>query len=517
MFKLVGLAMGLALVLAGCGGGGGCSSGLGAVADSVGLCNDPVNKAPLAEAGQTQNVPVGAVVTLDGSLSRDPEGSTLSYNWTWVSRPANSAAVLASGDTVKAAFVADVPGTYVLSLVVHDGKINSTASTVTVNATRLNTVPVASAGTNQVVVLGQSVVLDGTASADADRQPITFRWRMVSRPSGSTVALTGDTTARPTFTPDVVGLYALSLVVSDGSSESDVAVVTITVGVANVAPVAQAGLAQNVVAGSRVTLDGSASSDANRDPLTYKWTLVSKPATSTASLSSTTDVRPFFTADLGGTYVFSLQVSDGSLSSNFAAVTIVATTVNAQPVANAGAAQSVVAGSRVTLDGSGSSDANRDPLTYKWAIVTKPATSTASLSDATVAKPFFTADLPGIYVFSLMVNDGMTDSAVANVVVEAGAVNAKPVARITMAQIQPVATGTTVTLSGTTSTDADNDTLTYRWTLTKPLTSISTLVGANSASPTFVPNVAGTYVVTLIVNDSEVDSEPAVLVITVGP
>lgn len=613
MIKHVGLALMLAVVLTGCGGGGGCSSGLGAVAGSVGLCNDTVNKAPLADAGPNQNVAVGAVVTLDGSLSRDPEGGTLSYSWAWISKPANSEAALASGNAVKAAFVADVAGTYVISLVVSDGKASSTAATVTVNASRLNSVPVASAGTNQVVVLGQLVILDGTASSDADRQPITFRWRLLSRPSGSTAVLTGDTTARPTFTPDVVGVYAVSLVVSDGSSDSDVAVVTITVGAANVAPVAHAGLPQSVVAGSRVTLDGSASSDANRDPLTYQWTLVSKPATSTASLSSATDVRPFFTADLGGAYVFSLQVSDGSLSSNFAAVTVVATTVNAKPVANAGAAQSVVVGTRVTLDGSGSSDANRDPLTYKWAIVTKPATSTASLSDVAAVKPVITPDLAGTYVFSLVVNDGIIDSDVVNVVVEAAVANAapvanagpdrnvvvntavvldgtastdanrdtlsyqwqmvakpassttatltnatqalagftpdvlgtyvfslvvrdaslssapdvlvitavaanvKPVARATTAASLPVAPGTTVTLSGATSSDGNNDPLSYRWTLSKPAGSTATLTGATTVSPTFVADVAGTYVATLIVNDGQMDSDPATLVITAGP
>ena len=105
MIKHVGLALMLAVVLTGCGGGGGCSSGLGAVAGSVGLCNDTVNKAPLADAGPNQNVAVGAVVTLDGSLSRDPEGGTLSYSWAWISKPANSEAALASGNAVKAALL----------------------------------------------------------------------------------------------------------------------------------------------------------------------------------------------------------------------------------------------------------------------------------------------------------------------------------------------------------------------------------------------------------------------------
>ena len=65
---------------------------------------------------------------------------------------------------------------------------------------------------------------------------------------------------------------------------------------------------------------------------------------------------------------------------------------NAAPVANAGTAQNVVAGAIVTLNGSGSSDANGDPLTYSWSLTSRPAGSTATLAGATTAAPTFGAD-----------------------------------------------------------------------------------------------------------------------------
>ena len=71
-----------------------------------------------------------------------------------------------------------------------------------------------------------------------------------------------------------------------------------------------------------VTLDGSASSDANKDTLTYSWTLTGKPAGSAAVLSSSTAVKPSFTADLSGAYVASLVVSDGEANSGEATVNI---------------------------------------------------------------------------------------------------------------------------------------------------------------------------------------------------
>ena len=160
-----------------------------------------------------------------------------------------------------------------------------------------------------------------------------------------------------------------------------------------------------MVAGNTVTLDGSASSDANRDALTYAWTLTSKPAGSNASLNSTTSAKPTFNAEVAGTYVATLVVNDGKVDSVAATVTITAAVANVAPVANAGTNQNVVAGNTVTLDGSASSDANRDALTYAWTLTSKPAGSTAALGSATSAKPTFTTDVAGTYVATLVVND----------------------------------------------------------------------------------------------------------------
>jgi hypothetical protein len=85
-----------------------------------------------------------------------------------------------------------------------------------------------------------------------------------------------------------------------------------------------AGVAQNVVAGSAVTLDGSASSYGNTAPLSYAWTLISKPLASTAVLSLANSAKPTFTADAVGTYVASLTVNDGSGNSPASTVTITA-------------------------------------------------------------------------------------------------------------------------------------------------------------------------------------------------
>ncbi|MDM0108649.1 hypothetical protein QTH97_27130 [Variovorax sp. J22R24] len=86
-------------------------------------------------------------------------------------------------------------------------------------------------------------------------------------------------------------------------------------------------------------------------------------------------------------------------------------------MSNAGTAQSTITGKLFKLDGSASSDADSDALTYQWTLASKPATSAATLASPNVAKPEFTADVPGNYVFSLIVNDGKADSAPASVTV----------------------------------------------------------------------------------------------------
>jgi hypothetical protein len=182
----------------------------------------------------------------------------------------------------------------------------------------------------------------------------------------------------------------------------------------NTAPVANAGTAQRVFIGDTVTLNGSASSDANGDSLTYLWSLTAKPNESKADLSSTIVGNPTFIADLIGDYNLSLIVNDGKISSAASLVTVTVTPFVAI-VANAGKDQKVPLNALVTLDGSGSTDkrgapdVNGDKLKYVWAFIgadSKPSgAGTVVLIGSTGVKPTFTPTVSGIYKITLRVND----------------------------------------------------------------------------------------------------------------
>jgi cyclophilin family peptidyl-prolyl cis-trans isomerase len=148
--------------------------------------------------------------------------------------------------------------------------------------------------------------------------------------------------------------------------------------VANAAPVANAGVAQNVVVGSVVTLDGSASTDANSDPLTYAWTLTSIPAGSLAALSSLTAAKPTFTADVAGTYVASLTVNDGKVTSTAVTNSITAAVPAPETDTQAPTLISASASAPIALSVTLTADATDDTQVTGYCFQTSQTTPTSS-------------------------------------------------------------------------------------------------------------------------------------------
>ncbi len=373
--------------------------------------------------------------------------------------------------------------------------------------TTANSAPVANAGPDQTVGLGQTVTLNGSGSSDADGNPLTFAWALLSAPLGSAAVLSNPTAVFPTFVADRPGTYRIQLIVNDGVLNSAPDVVEVRT--QNAAPVANAGPDRTVRPATLVTLDGSGSSDVDGNPLTFTWSLTTRPPGSVATLSNPTAVMPTFLADLPGEYVAQLIVNDGFESS--APDTVVITTANSAPVANAGPDQTVAVGQTVSLNGAGSSDADGDPLTFAWSFTSRPAGSLTTLDNPTAVGPSFTADRPGTYVVQLIVNDGFVASAADSVTIST--TNSTPVANAGADQLD-VAVGSVVTLNGTGSTDADGQPLTFSWSLlSKPAGSTAQFSDVTAVNPTFTVDQAGDYLAQLIVNDGFVNSAPDTVLI----
>jgi len=142
---------------------------------------------------------------------------------------------------------------------------------------RFNAVPIADAGTDHSAKAAQTVTLDATGSSDPDAWPsvLTFQWTQLSGPE--IVTLTGADTATAEFSTLTVGTYIFEVTVFDGlSSDADSVQVDV---IANIPPVADAGMDVVIDPGTTVVLDAGGSDDPDGYPksLAYAWSQLSGP------------------------------------------------------------------------------------------------------------------------------------------------------------------------------------------------------------------------------------------------
>jgi RHS repeat-associated protein len=372
-----------------------------------------------------------------------------------------------------------------------------------------NHAPTAHAGRDETVEVGEAVTLDGTRSTDIDGNRLAYRWTLSGLPNSSHATLANSMSANSSFVVDTAGAYTVQLVVNDGQTDS--APATVVISTTNSRPVADAGRDQLIASGGTVRLDATHSTDVDGDPLTYRWTLLSRPAGSQAALDDPTSVTPGFSADKAGAYQAQLVVNDGHSDSLPAVVTV--STQSVPPVADAGPDQAVSVAAHVQLDGSKSAAANGGPLTYRWALIARPSGSSATLTAPTTVNASFTVDRAGVYVAQLIVNDGSSDSAPSVAVVSTG--NIRPVADA--GANQSAHAGQAVVLDGSASRDANGDTLSYAWALLfRPPNSTAALTNPSQAQASLTCDVPGTFVAQLIVSDHELDSIPATTTVTIS-
>ena len=271
----------------------------------------------------------------------------------------------------------------------------------------------------------------------------------------------------------------------------------------NQPPLAVADAPEVAVAGALVVLDGSHSVDPEGAPLTYTWAQTGglgidlfDPLTAQAS---------FIVPQTRDTFTFQLTVTDPAGASDTADVQVLVG--NHAPVALAGDDQAVDPGVPVTLDGSGSSDPDGDPITIRWQQIAGPP---VILDNPLGAQPSFTApDMRASVVFELTVSDGLvtvTDSVTINVA------NRPPVADA--GPDRAVGRGERVTLNGS-ANDPDGDVVTLHWEQIGGVPVV--LDDPTRPDPSFnAPNARASLVFQLVANDGATDSPADTVTIQVA-
>ncbi len=175
----------------------------------------------------------------------------------------------------------------------------------------LTAAPIAKAGDNIKIIIGTTVDLDGTDSFDPDNDTIkSYEWSVISAPVSSVANITAPSDSITEITPDIEGRYKIGLVVNDGIYNSVTGIKIVNAKLTNSAPVADAGEDRTIPNRVWCYPDGSNSSDADGDSLSYAWQLVSEPTGSSVRIYNENTRTLKFMPTKEGEYIVGLVVND---------------------------------------------------------------------------------------------------------------------------------------------------------------------------------------------------------------
>jgi hypothetical protein len=251
-------------------------------------------------AGPDRGVPEGSPVSLSAAFT-DP-GAVDTHTIQWSVTASNGDSVPAgSGSTFS--FTPADNGTYTVQLRVTDKDGGTQTDTAVVTAT--NVAPQnLSIGPDRAVNEGASVLVEASLADPGTRDTHTYQWRATG-PGGQTVAT--DNQPKFLFVPPDNGAYNVSVTVTD--KDGGVAMDSLVVTAANVAPRIDLGADRAAIEGTLVTINAAASAadDGSADVLTLAWQVFSAGGQLVASAAG--PMLSFTPAD-NGTYTVLATVSD---------------------------------------------------------------------------------------------------------------------------------------------------------------------------------------------------------------
>jgi VCBS repeat-containing protein len=373
------------------------ADGAGATSTTtVGIRISGVNDAPVAaDASFT----TAEDTSFSGAMAAtDAEGDPLTF--TVLSGPAHGILVYTANGNFTYAPAANYNGPDSFTFKANDGTADSNVATATITVTPVNDAPVAA---NDAYSVNEDTALTVTAPGvlgnDSDVDGDALSAVLVSGPAHGSLTLSADGSFVYTPAANFNGIDSFTYKANDGSADSNVATVTVTVRPVNDRPVA--GADAHVTAEDTplvVSAPGVLGNDTDVDGDSLRAVLVAGPAHGTLALNADGSFSYTPGANFNGSDSFTYRANDGTLDSNVATVAITVTAVQDPPVAAAGPDRTVNETAPVAFDGSGSSDPDGDGLTYAWDF--------GDGGTATGPTPTHAYADSGTYTVTLTVDDG---------------------------------------------------------------------------------------------------------------
>ena len=340
------------------------------------------------------------------------------------------------------------------------------------------------------------------AASDPEDESLTYT---ILEVNNATVTLNGNVA---TYTPDAHfnGTDTFTFYANDGTSDSNIATVTMTVSAEDDEP-NTLDVATTTDEDVAVTVNLSAE---EYDGDSYSFAIITDVSNGTTSLNgSTVTYTP--NQDFNGEDTFTFEATDDTgRTINVATATITVNPINDAPIAN-NITNQVTDENRmmqldITLD---ATDVDGDALTYS---ISSASNGTLSLNnDIVTYVP--NQDWNGEDTFTYVANDGSLDSNTATVTITVNSVNDAPTVNdITLTGDED--TSEIVDLSTQTS-DIDGDALTY--SIITDVTNGTTSIDGSKVTYTPDTNWSGTDSYTYKANDGSLDSNTATVTITVNP
>lgn len=389
-----------------------------------------INHRPSADAG-ANIVTDQSTIAFDGSRSIDADGDALTYRWDF--GDGSTATGPVASHTYGSA------GTYPVLLTVDDGTGLANATHQTAISVAINHPPVAIAGNNRQVCTGDTILLDGSNSSDAEGGVLRYAWDFGDGTTSNIV--------NPTKSYSIGGTYPITLTVTDdsglsnGSNSSQLAVVV------DQGPVARAGDDIVACAKTEVQFDGSASTDVDGVVNSFAWDF--------GDGTFGGGVSPSHIFNTPGTYRVFLKIEGEKVGicSSTSTHEIEARIIEG-PVAVIQAPSSIPVTDAVPFDGSASTMSEGNIIDWQWDFG-----DSNSGSGATVEHQYAEA---GTYQVSLtLTSDSPSPSCQRVTARHVITVNAQPTADAGPDQEVAVAQETVFNAAG--SSDADGGLVAYDW------------------------------------------------------